>query len=254
MLNLQSADDSQIIYLRKRNIAMLKNDLVLRNPLNVLGESKQGFLPVGGLGAISSRAGVGKTSLLIQIAVIALLQKKNVLHVSFEEPVRKVNLWYKEVVYDLARQYEISRVDSLWEEMLPHRFIMTFPVNGFVVECLENRVQELVDQDIFMPEIILIDGLPFAENDLREQLKAMKDLVERRKIHAWFTVRTHRHEGVSEEGMPVQLQEVSDLFSVILMLQPEGKDIFVKVLQGQAEGVIYPEIRLDPATMLLQSS
>ncbi|MBW1645255.1 MAG: AAA family ATPase [Deltaproteobacteria bacterium] len=233
---------------------MLKNDLVVRNPLNILGDSSRGFLPAGGLGAISSRAGVGKTSLLIQIAVIALLQKKNVLHVSFEEPVRKVNLWYKEVVGDLARQYQVDGVDSLWEQMLPHRFIMTFPVDGFTVERLEERVRELADQDIFVPDIILVDGLPFAENGLREQLKAMKDLVERLEIHAWFTVRTHRHQGVGEDGMPVQLQEVRDLFAVILMLQPEGKEIYIKVLKGMEEGKSYPDLCLDPETMLVKTS
>ncbi len=253
MLNLEAGSEARIIHLRERNIAMLKNDLVLRNPLNVLGDSSRGFLPAGGLGAISSRAGVGKTSLLIQVAVIALLQQKNVLHVSFEEPVRKVNLWYKEVVRDLARQYDISREESLWEEMLPHRFIMTFPVDGFTVSRLEERVRELADQDIFVPDLILVDGLPFAENGLREQLKAMQDLAERREIPAWFTVRTHRHESSGEDGMPVQLQEVKDLFAVVLMLQPEGKEIYVKVLKGE-EGREYPDLRLDPATMLLRKS
>jgi ATP/maltotriose-dependent transcriptional regulator MalT len=38
-------------------------------------------------------AGVGKTAFLVQLALNAMLQEKNVLHISLDEPVTKVSLW-----------------------------------------------------------------------------------------------------------------------------------------------------------------
>ncbi|MBN2333882.1 MAG: cytoplasmic protein [Deltaproteobacteria bacterium] len=230
---------------------MLKNDLILRNPLNVLGGQSEDVIEPGQLGAILSRAGVGKTSMLIQIALNALLRQKNVLHVSFEDPVRKVNLWYKEVVQDLADQYKIEQTEALWETILPHRFIMTFANDGFSAARLEERVNELLDQDIFTPQVLLVDGLPFVP-EMRTQLKEMKDLAARHGMQVWFTVRIHRHEQPTEDGLPVQLQDVDDLFNVLLLLQPDGKDIYVKALKGQGDACADTSLQLDPATMLLK--
>ena len=88
---------SRVVYLKERNLKMMKNDLILRNPLRVMGFESEDILPAGGFGAVLARAGVGKTAFLVQLAINALLRGKNVLHVSLSDPVRKVTLWYEEV-------------------------------------------------------------------------------------------------------------------------------------------------------------
>lgn len=243
---------AQIIYLRQRNSIMLKNDLIVRNPLNALGTRDNGIIDPGSFGAILSRAGVGKTSLLIQIALNALLRQKNVLHVSLEDPVRKVNLWYKEVFYNLAEQFKVEQVDALWQEILPHRFIMTFNADNFSAARLHDRVVELLDQDIFTPRLMLIDGLNFSAAQ-REQLLAIRDLATELELPVWFTVRTHRHEqGNEADGIPVQLRDLNDLFAAIVKLQPQGQEIYLKVIKGCGDSTAQAAIQLDPATMLLK--
>ena len=48
---------------------MLKKELILRNPLRQLGFETEDILPAGAIGAVLAHAGVGKTALLVQLAL-----------------------------------------------------------------------------------------------------------------------------------------------------------------------------------------
>lgn len=229
---------------------MLKKDLILRNPLRLLGTEQETILPPGGFGAILARAGVGKTSLMVQLALNSLLSSRNVLHISMDDPVKKVSLWYDEVFRHIAEKYQLVQIDQLWEAILPHRFIMTFKVEGFSVPRLEERLTDLTEQGIFFPNMIIIDGLPFTEDD-RGQLQDLKQLALKHSLHVWFSVRTHRHETTESDGVPASFTEVSDLFEVLVGLQPEGEEIHVRVLKGGSADRDHRGLRLDPSTMLI---
>lgn len=230
---------------------MLKKDLILKNPLRLLGDNIENTLPEGGFGAVLARAGVGKTSLAVQLALDTLLQNKNVLHISLSDPVSKVTLWYEEVFRNVSSQYETVEIGRLWETVLTHRFIMTFQVEGFSVPKLEERLDDLTEQGIFFPQMILIDGLPF-EDTAGEILEDLKALARKIGVHMWFTVKTHRHEEPGELGLPPQIENISGLFEVAISLQPEGKNIHVNLLKGSDAGSAGMRLKLDPATMLIE--
>jgi hypothetical protein len=217
-----------------------------------MGQSaSEDILPSGGFGAILARHGLGKTALLVQIAMDSLVRGKNVLHVSLDEPVKKVCVWYEEVFKNIAEKYEISQMNQLWETILPCRFIMAFNAEGFSVPKLEERILDLTEQDIFMPQMILIDGFPFEETG-RKPLMDLKELARKNDIHIWFTVVKHRHEDPGPEGMPLPLLHVRDLFEAVLEIQPEQEKIYIRALKGASEGRQEDlELLLDPATMLL---
>ena len=240
-----------VIYIKERYFTMLKKDLILRNPLRVMGYENDDILDTGQFGAVLARAGVGKTAFLVQLSLNALLRGKNVLHISLEDPVNKVSLWYKEVFNLIAEQYQVEKIGQLWDSVLPHRFIMTFRVEGFSVPKLEERLSDLMEQNIFSPQMIIIDGFPFGES-AHQPLSELKELVEKYQMHAWFTMRTHRHEDPGPGGKPLQLEKVSDLFEVAIQLLPEGKEIHVKPMKGCESFADDLDLRLDPSTMLLK--
>jgi hypothetical protein len=128
---------------------------------------------------------------------------------------------------------------------------MTFKVEGFTVPKLEERLTDLTAQNVFHPEMVLIDGFPFGEA-ARERLMALKLLAGRLGVYVWFTVHTHRHEKPTEEGMPPALAQASDLFDVILQLDAKGADIAIQPLRGIAPDAVENRLRLDPATMLIR--
>lgn len=230
---------------------MLKHELILRNPLRLMGQENEAIVPPGGFGAVLARAGVGKTALIVQVALNSMLQQKNVLHVSLNDPVDKVKLWYQEVLNSLAQQYQVGQIKELWESIQMHRFIMTFKVDGFSVPKLEERVRDLTEQQIFNPHMVIIDGLRF-DDRLRTPLTGLKAFSEAHRLQLWFTVTTHRHEAPAPNGLPVQLAPVADLFDAVIQLQPEGKKIHIRCLKGGPVDPSTCDQVLDPSTMLIQ--
>jgi len=230
---------------------MLKQELILLNPLRKLGFETEDILPPGGFGAVLAHAGVGKTALLVQMAMNGMLRGKNVLHISLNDPVNKVNLWYNELFHHLAGRYEGAQTSRLWESVLPHRFIMTFRVESFTVPKLEERLNDLSEQGIFKPSMMIIDGLHFDES-LRGDLNDLKALAAGSGMHSWFTVHTHRHELPDTEGLPKSFAPVAGLFDLVLELKPERADIHIKLLRGGGSSPAASPLLLDPSTMLIK--
>ena len=234
---------------------MIEKSLILSHPLGRLigRESGEEIMPQGGFGAILARAGVGKTAILIQIAIHSLLGSKNVLHISLNDPVKKVGLWYKEVYRNIASQHSMTDQDQIFDSMLPHRFIMTFEVEGFSVPKLEERLTDLMEQNIFRPHLILIDGLPFDESQ-KASLSDLKIFAKKHGLKIWFTVRIHRDEIPVTDVIPALLNDVEDLFETAILIQPEEKEIYLKVLKGGKPDSDMTGLSLDPTTMLIKQS
>ncbi len=242
------APKADVIFLRERSLAMLKNDLMVRNPLRLLQGDRDEILAPGQFGAVLARPGVGKTALMVQLALDTLLRGKNVLHISLKEPIGKVTLWYKQVFKLLASEYNEPRADQLWETILPHRFIMTFKVEGFSVPKLSERLTDLTAQSIFAPDVMLIDGLPF-DAQMGPTLEELKNLASSLQVSVWFTITTHREDKPDPGGLPPQFARIQDSFAVALALTPSKDTIEVDILKGDCKGK--PALVLDPRTLLI---
>jgi hypothetical protein len=129
---------------------------------------------------------------------------------------------------------------------------MTFRVEGFTVPILEERLADLSEQNVFSPQVLFIDGFRFDEMS-REILIDFKKLVEKRALGTWFTVRTHRHETPSADGIPEPIANISDLFEVIIQLNPKGSEIHVNALKGGANRDDTPKLLLDPSTLMVKN-
>ena len=231
---------------------MVKEDVTFQNPIRILGRDANELLSAGHCGAILARAGVGKTAFLIQVALDYLIREKNVLHVSLNDPVDKVSLWYKEVFRNVTAKWSRRQSHEFWETLFPHRFIMTFRAESFSVSTLDERLTDLSEQGVFEPQVVVVDGFRF-DDASRDTLEALKKLIENRSLCAWFTVRTHRHEPPGADGMPAPLMNISDLFEVIIQLQSNGSEIHVNAVKGKPENEDQPRMLLDPSTLLVKN-
>jgi hypothetical protein len=240
-----------LIRLRDRYIHMLKNDLLFSHPLKHIGNEGEQLIPEeGGFGAVLSRAGVGKTAFLVQLALHAMLENKYVLHISLIDPVDKVTLWYKELFNGLGQHYKLAQVNQLWQTILPFRFIMTFRVSSFSIPKLQERLTDLSQQDIFKPEIIIIDGFQFDET-AQDFLSNLSALARTHGCRVWFSVHTHRHEDIQPDGMPARLATLSDSFNLILKLEPAGSIIKIVPIKGIKSRDGGRPVYLDSSTMLI---
>ncbi len=230
---------------------MDNDSMIISNPFRILNNNTGELVRRGGFGVVAARAGVGKTAMLVQLALNTMLKHQNVLHISLNEPVTKVSLWYKEIFNNLSEQNNIHDTGRMWESILPHRFIMTFKVEGFSVPKLEERLTDLSEQNIFSPDMVIIDGLPFAEY-MRGPMTDLKRLAEKYSTAIWFTVTTHRHEETADNGIPPQIKSIEDLFDLIIQLKPEGRMINVFSLKGHHEVFNETPLVFDPFTMILK--
>lgn len=227
------------------------DDKFLQNPLRRLGFESDDILSTGGFGAVTGRAGVGKTSFVVQLALNAMLRKKRVLHISLDTPIKKVNVWYEELIQRLAENSPNAAKAELWEAILPYRFILTMQVDGFSVPRLEERLKDLTEQRIFSPDVLVVDGLPFDES-AKAIFSELKPLMEENSLFAWFSVKTHRHQTPDPDGTPTQLSGIEGLFEAIIQLMPEGSEIHVRSLKGGNTELQTPALDIDASTLLLK--
>ncbi|MBU0511251.1 MAG: hypothetical protein KJ638_06055, partial [Chloroflexi bacterium] len=63
----------------------------------------------------------------------------------------------------------------------------------------------------------MIDGLDF-DKDITSILEELKDLNQEFGVFIWFSMKSHRDQAWSDDGFPVQLASVKNLFDKAIFL------------------------------------
>ena len=231
---------------------MLKKDLIFKNPLRALEPETGPYAAPSRMGLVIARRGVGKTALLVQLALDSLLRGNRVLPVSIGQNLEKAKAWYEALFEDLSRSYRLDHAGQVHDEIVRNRMIMTFKAAAFSGPKLEERLNDLLYQDIFRPDCMVIDGYDF-ENATRPQVQDLHDLTQAMSLHTWFSAVRHREDPrTSERGVPAPCDQFEDLFDTILLLNPESEGIALRTLKDEPSGATGEKrLILDPATFLV---
>jgi len=229
---------------------MENNELVVSNPLRALGlEDKAGGVQAM-MGLVMARAGLGKTAILVQFALDCMLLGNKVLHVAIGEGVDKTRAWYDDMLSLLTDGEKVGSIP----EIMKNRMIMTFKESSFSKALLEERLDDLVKQNIYKPECLIIDGYDFANND-KESLEGLRNFMNDRGLKMiWFSAVSHRGDTrVSLDGVPAPCHEVDSLFETVLLIKPVGDSMKLDILKCDSckldPGTT---LMLDPSTMLIK--
>ncbi len=226
--------------------------LVKQNPLRVL---KTGTENGKEMGLIMARAGLGKTALLVQIALDSILLGNRVVHVSIGESIDKTRAWYDDILRHILQEHSVDHPHELIDMVQRHRMIMTFKEAAFNRPRLEERLNDIIMQDIFKPNCLVIDGFDF-ENADRQALEEIREMAETMSLQVWFSAVSHRKDTrVSDAGVPAPCHEVDDLFDSVILIKPDEKKINLKVVKNK--GVVGDSdlgLDLDPTTMMIKKS
>jgi hypothetical protein len=232
---------------------MLKEELILKNPVRILNPGPGPGVPDHRLGLVMARAGVGKTAILVQIAMDCLLRGYKVLHVSIGQSLEKTKVWYDDVFKSIAEDLKPDEAAELEYDIIRNRMIMTFKESSFSRPKLEERLNDLVYQNIFRPDCVVIDGFDFSSAD-REALADVKELMTAMDLHVWFSAVCHREDNrTSETGVPAPCHEMDDLFDTVIVLKPQEGAIMLNIIKdctGCSE--VGRVLNLDPATMMVR--
>ncbi len=233
---------------------MGKKNLVMNNPLRVLGLEKKVQEKGAGMGLVMASAGLGKTAILVQIALDSMLWGDKVLHVSIGEGFDKTRAWYDDILALMAVGEKSESFHSTVAEIMPNRMIMTFKEAGFNQAKLEERLDDLVQQNIYKPVCLIIDGYDFSAGN-HADLEEFKEFMVRHGLKMiWFSATTHRDDDRrSAAGVPAPCHEIDDLFDVVLLIAPKDEAVNLKIIKCN-NCAVDPgtSLTLDPSTMLIQ--
>jgi len=223
--------------------------LVNQNPLRVLNLGRHNKH----MGLIMARAGLGKTALLVQIALDSILRGNRVIHISIGASIDKTKIWYDDILQIILQDGAVTNPHELIDMVQHHRMIMTFKESAFSRPRLEERLNDLILQDIFKPNCLVIDGFDF-ENATRGDLEDIKDLLDAMSMQAWFSAVSHRNdERVSPAGVPAPCHEIDDLFDTVVLLKPDKDMIQLDIIRNNGEEAGDTDgLTLDPTTMMVK--
>jgi hypothetical protein len=231
---------------------MSNNESVVNNPLRALGLEEKAKTGLRSMGLVMSRAGLGKTAILVQFALDCMLIGNKVLHVSIGEGVEKTRSWYDDILSLLTEGETVDEIPAI----MKNRMIMTFKESSFSRALLEERLNDLVQQEIFKPECLIIDGYDFSEAD-RGSVEEMRNFMEQSGLKMiWFSAVRHRSDDrVSADGVPAPCHEIDDLFDTVLLINPQGDEMNLDILKCD-ECTVDPgtTLKLDPSTMLISKA
>ncbi len=214
---------------------MYRKEVNQKSPLRILeGSTKRGLGP-GNLGVVMAGAGVGKTAFLVQIGLDDAMRERNVLHIALGQKLEHVHSWYDALFDDLAELNALDNREQVRALVNTHRLIQAYPDSELPHERLDEVVDLYQDRLEFRPSAILIDDFDWQSGSIVQraaELGALKIIAKRLQAELWITAQTYR---AATPQHPTELmapcETCSDLIEVAVFLEPEGRDISVRLLK-----------------------
>jgi hypothetical protein len=231
---------------------MYTKEINERSPLRVFEKSIHGGLGKGNLGVVMSRAGIGKTALLIGIALDDLMRGRQVLHVSAKDSVDHVREFYNEIFEDLRQSSGMADARETHLVVERSRLIHTYRGVTMTALRLERDTQFYKDHLNFQPEVVIVDGFDFGAAD-EAALTEFKSYAKRHNVELWLSALTHRHEPITNiKGIPNPVARFEAWVSVMVLLKTLDGAVSLRLLKDHDNPNLEDlQMKLDPKTLLL---
>ncbi|MBL8966115.1 MAG: hypothetical protein JNG85_03840 [Spirochaetaceae bacterium] len=231
---------------------MLKEELITKSPVRILEKSIEGGLMAGNIGVIASRKGIGKTSVLVQLALDKLLQGEKVIHVSFTAHTSYVISWYENIFTELAKRRGLEKIDEVRDDLVKNRVIMNFAQEGVSIDQILRSLKAMVVDGGFKAKTLIIDGFDFTLAN-RAELAKVKDFAKEMGLEVWYSCTLIGEEPlVDKNNIPVILREYLDAIGVLILLEPKAEYIHFTVVKDHER--MNPQdlkLKLDAKTLLI---
>ena len=230
---------------------MVKEELVQRSPVRVFMKSIHGGLQPGELGVVASLSGIGKTSVLVQIALDKLLQGKKVIHVSFTQHTDYVLAWYKDIFNEFISRKNLEDEQGVKDDIVKNRVLMKFNQEGLTVDQILRSLEAMIRDGGFAADNVIVDGYKFTAHE-KENIAKIKEFARRLGLSVWFSCNVKDESSYDSNGVPLQIKDYAGLFDAIVALEP--KHTHIELVLSHTRDASAPEhlaLRLDPKTLLL---
>jgi KaiC/GvpD/RAD55 family RecA-like ATPase len=231
---------------------MLKEELIAKSPVRLLEKSIEGGLKAGNIGIIASRKGIGKTSVLVQLALDKLLQGEKVIHVSFTAHTSYVISWYENIFSELAKRKNLEKFNEVKDCLVQNRVIMNFAQEAVTIEQILHSLRAMINEGGFKANTLIVDGYDFSRST-GERLAKVKAFAVESGLEVWYSATLAGDEPqIDKNNIPVLLREYLDSIAVLILLEPKAEYIHFTVVKDHNR--MNPQdlrLKLDAKTLLI---
>lgn len=223
---------------------MENKELIDRSPIRFFENSTNGGLKSGEIGAITSKKGLGKTSVLVQLGMDALLQNKKIVHISFDQQSDSAITWYEDIFAEITKKKNIIKIDELKDNLLKNRILLNFNQDIISGSQIVNTLSALSSGGIKI-ETLIIDGLDFARID-DNMLKELKAYAQKAGLVVWFSTNTDE-----TDAKKMFSENAASNIDAVIYLEQKPDSIQMRVLKIRDEKLPESNLKLDSKTLLL---
>lgn len=225
---------------------MIKQDLINTSPVRFFENASKSALKEGQMGLITAKKGLGKTSILVQFAIDALLHDKHLVHVSFDQKSSNVIAWYESVLSEIGKKKNIDEMNLLNEEIFRNRIILNFNQDAFTLPKVVNTLKALKEGGVKVGTLI-IDGGDM-DKISSQDIKTVSDFAKKEGIAVWFSG-TNENSELTKTVSP----ELLPFFDTVCHISSDGKSGILSILKSDGKIIQTTAVRLDSKTMLMTS-
>ena len=228
------------------------NELLKRSPLRILEQSLHGGLKAGEIGIIAAQNGLGKTSMLVQLALDKLLQGKKVIHVSFTQHTQYVIAWYEDIFNEFINWNNLENPQETKDSLIKNRVLMNFNQDGMSADQILKSLRALIVDGCFEADAIIIDGFDFSRTN-SGHIANIRAFAGELGLSVWYSCNiSDKGEQYDENNIPITLKDLVEFIDVVIVLEPKQKHIALSISKSQeAHNTPTMEMKLDPRTLLI---
>ena len=210
---------------------MLKEEFVSKSPVRILEKSIEGGLKAGNIGIIASRKGIGKTSVLVQMALDKLMQGEKVIHVSFNAHTSYVISWYENIFDEIAKRKNLENIGDLKDLLVRNRVIMNFTQEGVTVDQITRSLKAMIVDGGFSAKTVIVDGFDFSRASI-ERFEKVKAFIAEMGLEVWYSCTLSGEDPLFDKNnVPILLRDLVPFISVLIVLEPLRDFIHFKVVK-----------------------
>jgi len=223
---------------------MVKQDLFEKSPVRLFDAATDGGLKAGELGLVTSKKGLGKTSVLVQFGMDTLLQDKQLVHVTFDLHSSNVIYWYDAIFTELSKKKNVGNSAELKGDVVSKRTILNFSIDNFSLSKVVNTLNALKAGGIAVSGVV-IDGIDFAKVT-EGDINAVAQYAAAEKVTVWTAANSDGSE--LSDSVPANLEKY---FSAVVNLNQKDNGVSVDVLKIHDKKDVATGLKLDTKSLLI---
>ena len=223
---------------------MVKQELIDRSPVRFFEKAVNGGLKAGEIGVLTSRKGLGKTSVLVQFGLDMLMQDQTVVHVSFNQHADNVITWYEDIFNEMAKKKNLADAAEVKDAIFRNRVILNFSPDAISASRIVKTLKALAEGGVKANGLI-IDGLCLCTLKAADYAE-LKAYAAEAGLTIWFSYNSDESEAEKILG-----KEIAAEIATVVCLDQKTDSIQMKVLKAHNTPVQNINLKLDSKSLLI---